>query len=244
MKRFNVINLPVVQNILSPESLAVQLASKLNWWYSADHLTVIGGLVSGATDLTGNGRDGIQNTVGNRLTYFASDPMFGNRPSFGSTTNTGARSLDVPVSLTYRHQIFSAYYGDGVQTTGQNGNFSSQATTSGQRIRVGGASGNLITFQTYTGFISKGGGANTQTFLPLPATTIRADGSATFLLQIGGGNSNLNSVVIGGFRHFVGANTVLTTEEIQLIEGVIAWDDGTQSTLISGHPYRNSPPTP
>jgi hypothetical protein len=51
-----------------------------------------------------------------------------------------------------------------------------------------------------------------------------------------------NRVLVGAFRHFVGATVDLTLAEIALIEGVIAWNDGTQDKLIATHLYRFSPP--
>lgn len=248
MKRFNVINVPV---ILSPQALAIQLASKLNFWYSADNLTVIDNLVAGATDLSGNGRDGVQNTVADRLTYFSSDSMFGNRPSFGSTSNTGNRRLSTPSSLGYRHQIFSAYYKDGIDNAFDALTTFSSGTGTGGNPRLMGnvSSAALLTNSAFaSGIVSLGGETASTTILPLPASVVTSSNASlqTTTLQIGGVPQGLNGdnrVLVGAFRHFVGASQVLTTQEIQLIEGVIAWNDGIQATLISGHPYRNSPPT-
>jgi hypothetical protein len=233
--------------LLTPQNLAIRLKSSLNWWYNADFLTLdASGLVSGATDLSGNNRNGVQGTSGNRLTYFPSDPMFFGRPSFGSTTITGARHLAAPASYFYKHQIFSCYYKDGVDATFDTFSFMSAGTGASGAPRLMGNSGtaSLISTSAYATTVSKGGATTSAVVLPLPATTIRADGNSTFSLQIGGvtTSGNVNRVLVGGFRNFVGASAVLTEYEIALIEGCIAWDDGTEDTLIASHPFSNRPP--
>lgn len=230
--------------LLTPKNLAISLKSVLNWWYSADFLTLVNGLVSGAVDLSGNGNDGVQATSGNRLTYFPSDPMFFGRPSFGSTALTGSRHLAAPASYLYRHQIFSCYYKDGVDATFDNFSILSAGTGSNGNPRLMGnsAAATIASVSAYATTVSKGGATTSAVVLPLPATTITADGNSTFSLQIGGGTVNSGRVLVGGFRNFVGASAVLTQYQIALIEGCIAWDDGTQDTLIASHPFRNRPP--
>ena len=238
--------------ILSPQACAVQLASKLNFWYSADNLTVINGLVAQATDLTGNNRNGVQNTDSLRLTYFASDPLFGGKPSFGSTTSSGQRRLNCSSgSLSYRHQIFSCYYLGGTQATwltnaclssGNNG-------ASGEpRIRARQVGANTLQTGTeptalFSSTLSSGGRTQSTIVLPMPASvyTATALANVSTFLAIGSnqGSGITTQQFPGAFRHFVGANQLLTAQEIQLIEGVIAWDDGTQGSLISTHPYFN-----
>jgi hypothetical protein len=232
------------RQLLTPELCAQRLAGKLNWWYSADYLTLVSGLVSGARDLTGQGRNGVQGTSGRRLTYFLSDPMYGGRPSFGSTTLSGERHLAAPASYTYRHQIFSSYYKDGVDSTFDTYSyFSGGGGTAGSpRIMGNTGASSLINSSVYTGTLSKGGRAQSATVLPLPATVLTANGNDGLPLQIGGNTISTDRVLVGAFRHFVGASAVLTANEIALIEGVIAWDDGTQNTLIESHPFRNRPP--
>ena len=236
---------PSSQTLLTPQNAAVRLASKLNFWYSADALTVVSELVSGAIDLTGNNRNGFQNTAGNRLTYFVSDSMFGGKPSFGSIILGNTQHLAAPVGLTYRHQIFSCYYKDGLDTTFDTfTTFSTAAGSTSLRLQGNAGSANLNTGGYSSGTISKGGAAQSATVLPLPASVLTANGNATFDLEIGGATANAPfvRVLVGAFRHFVGASVVLTTEEVQLIEGVIAWSDGTQERLISSHPYRTNFP--
>lgn len=231
--------------LLTPQSLAQQLRTSLHFWYSADFLTIDGsGLVSGAVDLTGQGNDGAQATSANRLTFFAADLMFEGRRSFGSTTSAGSRHLAPPASLLYQHQILSAYYKDGVDITFDVFSTFSAGTGSNSSPRIlGNASTNaLVTSSAYATTVSIGGRVASGTVLPLPASVIRADGNATFALQIGGATVQAGRVLVGGFRHFVGASAVLTSREIALIEGVIGWDDGTQGRLISTHPFANRPP--
>jgi len=231
--------------LLTPQNLATRLKPVLHLWYNADFLALdASGLVSGATDLTGNGNDGVQGTSGNRLSYFPSDYMFFGRPSFGSTTTTGNRHLAVPSSLRYRHQIFSCYYKDGVDNS-----YDTYAVMSGglgtsalPRLVGNTATANLLTTSAYATTVSKGGAASSVTLLPMPATVIRADGDSTFTLQIGGSTIVNNYVNNGGIRNFVGASGVLTQDQIALIEGCIAWDDGTQDTLVATHSFRNRPP--
>lgn len=229
--------------LLTPRALAVRMQSRLNFWYSADWLSVDASrLVSGAADLTGNGNNGVQATAANRLTYFASDQMFGGRPSFGSTTVAGARRLDAPANLLYRHQFFSAYYKDGTSTIFDANTMFSAGTASFSAPRIMGNinSSDLVNNSVYATAASIGGRAASATVLPLPASVIRADGNSTFSLQIGGSSVTTVRVLVGGFRHFVGCNQVLSNLEIALIEGVIAWDDGTP--LVASHPFANRPP--
>lgn len=244
MKRFN-----VIQQVLTPQACAIQLASKLNFWYSADNITVVNGLVAGATDLTGNNRDGVQGTTGNRLTYFETDPLFGDRPSFGSLTMSGVRGLNAPGSLSYRHQIFSCYYVNGTQSTWAGGGLTCISSGSGTggslRIRSNSAgSQTLNNANSFTSTLSQGGRSQSNIFPPMPASvyTATAAFNSTLSLRLGSNQIVADQVFVGAFRHFVGASQALTTEEIRLIEGVITWNDGTQNTLISTHPYRNQPP--
>lgn len=64
-------------------------------------------------------------------------------------------------------------------------------------------------------------------------------------LTIGGdallGPSN-SRVMPGWFQEILVFNRMLTTAEAQSVEGYLAWKWGTQSLLVSGHPYANSKP--
>lgn len=232
--------------LLTPQSLAVQMRSRLHFWWSADQLNVdASGLVSGAIDLTGNENNGVQSTAANRLSYFASDRMFGGRPSFGSTTSTGARHLAAPSALAYRWQIFSCYYKDGVDNTFDSATFFTTGAATFGSPRIMGAVGaaTLITNDVFTSSLSKAGAAQNNTILPMPATV--CSGMSSFLtpaysLQVGGNSFTLNRVLVGAFRHFVSSSATLTNNEISLIEGVIAWDDGTP--LVASHRFANRPP--
>lgn len=231
--------------LLTPEKAARLLSAKLQWWYRANDLTLdSSGLVSGARDLTGNGRHGVQATSANRLTFFKSDPMFGGRPSFGSTTSSGNRHLAAPASYNYRHQIFSCCYNGGADPTFDVYSYFSSGTGTSGSPRIMGAqyAATLITSTVYTTTVSKGGAAQSGTVLPMPATVCHGAGNSTFSLQIGGNSGTASRVLVGAFRNFIGAGSVLTAREIALAEGVIAWDDGTQDQLIATHPFRNRPP--
>lgn len=231
--------------IMTPEICARLLCRKLNFWYSADHLTVdANGLVSGANDLSCQGRDGVQATGANRLTFFNSDPMFGGRPSFGSTTNTGVRHLAAPGSYNTRHQFFSVYYKDGLDTTFDVYSFftAGTATVGAPRLMGNQNTADIITSSAYSSTISKGGRTPSVTVLPLPATVCLANGNQSLSMQIGGSTTSTDRVLVGAFRHVVSASVVLTTREIALIEGAIAWSDDTQHRLIASHPYKLRPP--
>lgn len=232
--------------ILTPQALAVQMKSRLNFWWSADWLNVdASGLVSGAIDLTGNENNGVQSTAANRLSYFASDRMFGGRPSFGSTTITGARHLAAPSALAYRWHIFSCYYKDGVDNTFDSSMFFTAGTGNFGSPRVMGLSGTatLVNTDVFTSTLSRGGGVQSNTVLPMPATVCAATPGALvgpYSLQVGGSTATPDRVLVGAFRHFVSSSAALTNNEISLIEGVIAWDDGTP--LVASHRFANRPP--
>lgn len=232
--------------LLTPQVLAMQMQSRLHFWWSADWLNVdASGLVSGAIDLTGNENNGVQSTAANRLSYFASDRMFGGRPSFGSTTSTGARHLAAPSALAYRWQIFSCYYKDGVDNTFDSATFFTTGAATFGSPRIMGAVGaaTLITNDVFASTLSRGGGVQSNTVLPMPATVCAATPGAltvAYSLQVGGNSFTLDRVLVGAFRHFVSSSATLTNNEISLIEGVIAWDDGTP--LVASHRFANRPP--
>ena len=232
--------------LLTPLIAATQFKNSLNFWYHADNLTRDEfGLVSRARDLTGNGNDGIQNSSGNRLTYFPSDPMFGGRSSFGSTSSTGNRHLAAPSHFFCLDQIFSAYYKDGIDTTFDVFSSISADNPSEERRLLGSQNEAILraTF-SYSLTASIGGRAQSSTILPLPASVLVASNNTSpFLsLQIGGSSVNAGRVFVGGFRHYLVSKIPISAKEIALIEGVIAWDDGTQSRLVDSHPYRYRPP--
>ena len=231
--------------LLTPQALAVQMQSRLHFWWSADWLNVDASGVSSAADLTGNGNNGVQATAANRLTYFGADRMFGGRPSFGSTTVAGVRHLAAPSALAYRWQIFSCYYKDGVDNTFDSSMFFTAGTGNFGSPRVMGLSGTatLAANDAFTPTLSKSGAAQSNTVLPMPATVCTATLgtlSAAYSLQVGGSTVTPDRALVGAFRHFVASSAALTNNEISLVEGVIAWDDGTP--LIASHRFANRPP--
>jgi hypothetical protein len=231
--------------LLTPEKAALRLSSVLAAWYNADYLTLVDGLVSGARDLTGNGKDGTQGTADNRLTYFPSDSQFGGRTAFGSTSNSGNKNLAVP-SITVRHIFQSVRYKDGVDATFDAYSFFAGgpgATYGAYRILGVQYQGYLISTNHYTDVAYKNGiTSSSGTVLPLPASVLRFDGSRTQTWEIGGSTKSAHCVFVGGFRNVVFASSVLSTYQIQLIEGVIAWDGGHQGLLVANHPFCNRPP--
>jgi hypothetical protein len=227
--------------LLRPEQLARRLPA-VGFWYSADRLILSGTAVIGATDLAGK-RDGTSDA--NRLTYFPSDPLFGGRASFGSTVSTGTNRLTRSgATATHRHMFVSAYYKDGLDTTFDTLStfFGGTASQSLPRMMGNTASASLIGTSAYSTTASKGGAAQSTVILPLPATVMMQEGNAIFTPVFGGSGTNSGRVLQGAFRHCVGVTEVLTAPEIAVIEGVIAWDDGTQDRLVASHRYRNRPP--
>lgn len=231
--------------LLTPDRCAKQLSNVVYAWYNADpeNLTLVSGLVSRASDLSGHNNDGVQDTAGNRLTFFPEKPMFGNRASFGSTTKNGNRHLASP-SLAVKHVFLSVYYKDGVGATFDDYAFffSGTGTFGDKRVmgNLGGAG--LISTSVFASVGYKNGTTSSSaTVLPLPASVCRFDGDVTQVFQIGGSSVVNNRGFVGGFRNVILATT-LSLYQIQLIEGVMAWDSGTQGLLIAGHPYANIPP--
>jgi hypothetical protein len=240
--------------LLTPLLLAQRLRAKLFFWWSADFLTVdASGLVEGATDLTGQGRNGAQGTAGARLTYFPSDIMFGGRPAYGMTANASVLAfLGDSAARTVFQYFVSCYYKDGVDTTFDQNSYAISGAGSFGAFRLQGiaataAWSGLITGRTFynTGdpFPTKNGFEASQTVLPLPASVIqtRAALGRSQATRVGGGDT-APQAWIGGFRHVAACNQVLTNAETALMEGVIAWDDGTESRLIGTHPFANRPP--
>lgn len=240
--------------LLTPRALAQQLRAKLHFWWSADFLTVDGsGLVSGATDLTGQGRNGVQGTAAARLTYFPSDRMFGGRPAYGMTANPAVLSfLGDSAARTVFQYFVSCYYKDGLDTTFDQNSYVISGAGSFGAFRLQGAAGladwqTLITGRTFynTGdpYPRKNGYPAAQPVLPLPASVIESRAALGRLnaTRVGGGDT-AGQAWIGGVRHVVACNQILSDSEVALVEGTIAWDDGTESRLIGTHPFANRPP--
>lgn len=240
--------------LLTPQLLAQQLRAKLHFWWSADFLTIdSSGLVSGATDLTGQGRNGAQATATARLTYFPSDPMFGGRPAYGMTANPSVLSfLGDSAIRTVFHYFVSCYYKDGIDNSFDQNSYIIGGSGSFGSFRLMGSSAtngwqSLNTSRTFynTGdpFPSINGFPASQTMLPLPSSVIQSRAALGRLQQTRvGGADTANQAWIGGFRHVVACNQVLSDFEAALIEGVIAWDDGTQGRLVPTHRFVNNPP--
>lgn len=66
--------------------------------------------------------------------------------------------------------------------------------------------------------------------------------NATFTLQIGT-NGNGNIPIAGNYCEVVIFNSLLSTENQQLMEGYLAWKWGLQANLPSNHPYKTGAPT-
>jgi hypothetical protein len=240
--------------LLTPRRLAQRLRAKLHFWWSADFLTVdASGLVEGATDLTGQGRNGAQATAAARLAYFPSDPMFGGRPAYGRTANASVLAfLGDSAARTVFQYFLSAYYKDGIDTTFDQNSYAISGAGVFGAFRLQGTPATagwsaLITGRTFynTGdpFPSKNGYPAAQTVLPLPASVIqtRARLGRSQATRVGGGDTAVQAW-IGGFRHVVACNQILSDYETALVEAVIAWDDGTAHRLIPTHPFVNRPP--
>lgn len=237
--------------LLSPSACAQLLRNKILYWYCADNLSLdANNLVSGATDLTGNNLNGIQTTASDRLTFFAADPNYGGRSSFGSTTNIGRLSLESPSIQTTRMIFISWYYKDGLDAVADFANIlvSGTGTQSFPRVTIRPGASEIESFITSRTFNDSSDpfpivNGSTNRSLPLASSVIRVQNSAGRTDRFHFGPSiQVDQSPVGAFRHCVACNAILTTEEINLVEGVIAWSDGFQQRLIAGHPYRNNPP--
>jgi len=214
-------------------------------WYNADFLTLdSSGLVSGATDLSNNGRHST-NVSGERLTYFPSDVMYCGRPSFGSTTTGGNRRLLTPVSLTPSHVFISCYYKDGIDNTFDVLSYFLSGTGgfAAPRIMGGTNTANLATGSSnYASTVSKNGAPESAVVLPLPVAVFQANASnKTGTYSFGGSSLFADRVLVGAFRNCVFAD-LLSSYEQKLVQGVMAWDTGCQNALVDNHPFKNRPP--
>jgi hypothetical protein len=179
--------------------------------------------------------------------------MFGGRPAYGSTANPAALSfLGDTATRTVFQYFLSCYYKDGVDNSFDQNSYAISGAGSFGAFRLQGTPATagwsaLITGRTFynTGdpFPSKNGFQASQTLLPLPASVIQSRSALgrSQATRVGGGDTAVQAW-IGGFRHVVACNQVLNDFEVALVEGVIAWDDGTQSRLIGTHPFANRPP--
>jgi len=240
--------------LLTPRRLAQRLRAKLFFWWSADFLTIDGsGLVSGATDLTGNGINGAQATAAARLTYFPSDRMFDGRPAYGMTANPAVLSfLGDSAARTVFQYFLSCYYKDGIDTTFDQSSYALSGAGAFGSFRLMGGSASALWQTTITGrtfyntgdpYPRKNGFPAAQPVLPLPASVIesRAALGRSNATRVGGGDTAAQAW-IGGFRHVVACNQILSDYETALVESVISWDDGIAHRLIPTHPFVNRPP--
>ena len=239
--------------LLTPRRLAQRLRAKLHFWWSADFLTIDNsGLVAGAFDLTGQGRDGGTAGATARLSYFPSDPMFGGRPAYGRTTNPAVLSYLGDATRTVFQYFFSCYYKDGIDTTFDQNSYAISGAGAFGSFRLQGAAGSAGWQTTITGrtfyntgdpYPTKNGYPADQTVLPLPASVIqsRAALGRSNATRVGGGDTAAQAW-IGGFRHVVACNQILSDYETALVEAVISWDDGIAHRLIPTHPFVNRPP--
>jgi len=240
--------------LLTPRLLAQRLRAKLHFWWSADFLTIDNsGLVAGAFDLTGQGRDGGTAGATARLTYFPSDPMFGGRPAYGMTANPAVLSfLGDSAARTVFQYFLSCYYKDGIDTTFDQNSYALSGAGSFGSFRLQGASGSAGWQTTITGrtfyntgdpYPRKNGFPAAQPVLPLPASVIesRAALGRSNATRVGGGDTAAQAW-IGGFRHVVACNQILSDYEAALVEAMIAWDDGIAHRLIPTHPFVNRAP--
>jgi hypothetical protein len=239
--------------LLTPRRLAQRLRARVIFWWSADFLTIDNsGLVAGAFDLTGQGRDGDTAGATARLTYFPSDPMFGGRPAYGRTTNPAVLSFLGDATRTVFQYFLSCYYKDGIDTSFDQNSYAISGAGSFGSFRLQGASGGANWQTTITGrtfyntgdpYPTKNGYPAAQTVLPLPASVIKSGAALgrSNATRVGGGDTAAQAW-IGGFRHVVACNQILSDYEAALVEAVIAWDDGIQNGLIPTHPFANRPP--
>jgi len=240
---------PKGSRVLTPFVAAQNLKSVLHCWYNADFLQIDSdGLVSGATDLTGRGNHGAQSNAANRLTYFPSDSMFSGKPSLGSADNLGAKHI-ITGTTTLTRAICSAYYKSGVESTFSDvvGIFSAVATSIRVLSNTAGTSNwqAMLTSGTYSRNGS-GNVASTTTTLPLPASTLIFNSSIVETeraWQFGYNAQAANRTWPGGFRNLILVPGAISSAQIALIEGVMAWDGGHQNRLVSTHPYRFIPPS-
>ena len=238
--------------LLTPEICAARLRSDLRLWYSADHLTVdSNGLVEAAEDLTGQGNDGSQTTAATRLDYYPEDPMHGCRASFGSSSNSGKDYLSAG-TFTYAEDddlLLCINYKDGVDNTfdayshilGGSGVYGSP--------RIMGTQNSATLFNTFAfaTVVAKNGSTSTSsTILPLPTTVCWfkaeddfTDAECSFFSSSAANN---NRTFAGTCRNIVLANTSLSVDKRQLIEGVLAWDSDIGADLVADHPFANRPP--
>ena len=238
--------------ILTPVMAAQNLRGALHCWYNADFVSIdANGLVSDALDLTGKGNNGTQTTEANRLTYFPSDAMFGNLPSFGSTISTGIRHLSAGSTIP-RQVIASCYYKTGTESafSAYTGLFGPTSGLNGLILGNTGVNGDWQSlFNTSnTATCSKNGNPaqiRTGKVLPLPASTLTMTAVSTQILRIyqfGCDIISPNRNWIGGFRNLIIVSGTISAAQVALIEGVIAWDGNHQNLLAANHPYRFIPP--
>jgi len=238
--------------LLTPEICAVRLRGDLRLWYNADHLTLDGsGLVEAAEDLTGQGNDGSQTTAANRLNHYPEDPMHGCRASFGSSSYTGNRNLvmgswewavgdDVFMSVNYKDGIDSTFdvYSFFICGPGGYGEQRCMGTASNNTLYSGGSS--------WTNDVAKNGNPSvSNVILPLPTSVCRFVCDAYKSSEIHylmGHPSRADRDLEGTCRNVVVANTSLSVDKRQLIEGVLAWDSGIGADLVADHPFVNRPP--
>jgi hypothetical protein len=229
------------------------LGSALALWLDAEDaasITLNGSTVSQWSDKSGNNRHATQPTAANQPTYNASNSILNGKPSIGATTNVGVVGVTCP-SFTAREFFFVIAYRGGSDATFTSNYptiLSGPGSDGTQRAGMGLTVGSSSWFTTNTwasGSFVNGSETSTLTALPMPASIQRFSGSSAVnqAWSIGRNIISADRSWHGPIGEVIATTVVLSTDNRQKLEGYLAWKWALESSLPSGHPYKNRAPT-
>jgi len=209
-------------------------------------LALSNGSVVQADDMSGNGRHGTQPIASRQPPFSASDARAGGLAAMGGQNAADDVYLMMPAGPTVKRSYLSAGYKNGTEAT---------AGTYNTLIEDLPDTSSVPRFMTHVGTAAlfSGGaydasprvnGATASTLLPLPLSSITATyptGNSAGLV-IGASSRTAGRGWPGPIRRFIATLGTETDAERDKVEGFMAWRDGTQADLATGHAYKTEPP--
>ena len=225
------------------------LGNSLKLWLDAadsSTLTLASGKVSTWSDKSGIGNHAtVGDSLDRRPTYTASDSLLNNKPSVGSSSNSGDIGFTLP-NMSLQEVYVVAYYDDGTDSTFDTYNtlFSGPATYGKYRVMGSKSSASLMSTSNFNdeGTYKNGSATSSSAILPMPGSILRLTSSTPreedrSLLK---NSRDTDRGWVGGIGEFIGLSSTASESERNAIEGYLAYKWGLVDNLPADHPYQPS----
>jgi hypothetical protein len=229
----------------------IPLASETLFWYDAaeqSSVTLSGGKVSSWADKGPNLYNLAQANSSYQPSYQTTGWNGGTKPYLDWGTASNSNALTNNTAMSIRELFVVAQY-EGGSTFGNweglanpvNDSVSPFLTGSGTTWFSGGAFG-ANTF--VNGATATGGGALPGLLSPglVHGRSASAVAIPGFVVGLDRAYTSLSRGWRGKIAEVIGYASTLSVNDRQKIEGYLAWKWGTQSSLVTGHPYKNASP--